>query len=233
MKKSLLLLAALAALFVIGCPKDATEPAGDKPAATPAKTEAAAKAEAPAPVPVPVPVPVPDPVPAPGAGPVKVVIQTNVTQVGGGIIEMELYPDKAPKSVENFVKLAEKGYYDGILFHRVVPGFVIQGGDPLTKDPAMRQRWGSGGPGYEFVDEPVKGEYVRGAVAMANAGPNTNGSQFFICTNDLTNRLPKQYNWFGMVTKGMDVVDAIVAMPRDRRDCPSTDVVMQTVKIVK
>lgn len=172
-------------------------------------------------------VPAPAPVP-----PVKVSIQTSVP-VGGGLIEMELYPDKAPRTVENFVKLARQGFYDGVLFHRVVPGFVIQGGDPLTKDPAMKSRWGSGGPDYRFQDEPVKGDYVRGAVAMANAGPDTNGSQFFICVNDLTGRLPKQYNWFGKVTGGMDVVDAIVAMPRDERDCPNENVVMQKVTIVE
>ena len=233
MKKSLLVLVALAAVFVMGCSKDSSAPDGDKSAAA---TPAQAPAKAPAPAPpaaVTAPAPAPQPGAAPATAPVKVVIQTNVTKVGEGVIEMDLYPDKAPKSVENFVKLAEKGYYDGILFHRVVPGFVIQGGDPLTRDPSMRARWGSGGPGYEFADEPVQGEYVRGAVAMANAGPNTNGSQFFICVNDLSRRLPKQYNWFGMVTKGMEVVDAIVAMPRDRRDCPSTDVVMQKVTIVR
>ncbi len=171
------------------------------------------------------------PAPVPVA-PVKVSIQTSVS-TGGGLIEMELYPDKAPKTVENFVKLARQGFYDGVLFHRVVPGFVIQGGDPLTKDPAMKSRWGSGGPDYRFEDEPVKGDYVRGAVAMANAGPDTNGSQFFICVNDLTDRLPKQYNWFGKVTRGMDVVDAIVAMPRDERDCPNENVVMQKVTVTE
>ncbi len=228
-----MLTAAVAVLFVFGCSKGAEVPAGSPAKSeTPARAETPAKAEAPA-AQAPAPAAQPAVAPVAGAQPVKVVIQTNVAQVGGGVIEMELYPDKAPKSVENFVKLAEKGFYDGILFHRVVPGFVIQGGDPLTKDPAMRARWGSGGPGYEFADEPVQGEYVRGAVAMANSGPNTNGSQFFICVNDLSRRLPKQYNWFGMVTKGMDVVDAIVAMPRDRRDCPSADVVMQKVTVVK
>lgn len=164
--------------------------------------------------------------------PVRVQIQTNVEDVAGGVIEMELYPDKAPKTVENFVKLAGQGFYDGVLFHRVVPGFVIQGGDPLTRDPAMKSRWGSGGPDYRFADEPVMGEYTRGAVAMANAGPNTNGSQFFICVNDLTGRLPKQYNYFGQVTKGMEVVDAIIARPRDRRDCPLENVVMKKVTVL-
>jgi len=148
-----------------------------------------------------------------------------------GTIELELWPDKAPKSVANFVTLAAKGFYDGTLFHRVVPGFVIQGGDPLTKDASKKARWGSGGPGTEFADEPVKGEYERGALAMANSGPNTNGSQFFICVNDLSRQLPKKYNLFGKVTKGMDVVDKIVASPRDARDCPTTDVVMTKVTV--
>jgi len=148
-----------------------------------------------------------------------------------GTIEMELFPAKAPKTVENFVGLAKKGFYDGTLFHRVVPGFVIQGGDPLTKDPAKKAKWGSGGPGKEFADEPVKGDYVKGAVAMANSGPNTNGSQFFICTDNLTGQLPKKYNLFGQVTKGMDVVAKIVALSRDGRDCPKTNVVMTKVTV--
>lgn len=148
-----------------------------------------------------------------------------------GTIVMELYPDKAPKTVDNFVTLTKKGFYDGTLFHRVVPGFVIQGGDPLTKDPSQKAMWGSGGPGYSFADEPVQGDYVKGAVAMANSGPNTNGSQFFICTDDLTGRLGKQYNLFGQVTKGMDVVAKIVAVNRDARDCPNTNVVMTKVTV--
>jgi cyclophilin family peptidyl-prolyl cis-trans isomerase len=114
-----------------------------------------------------------------------------------GVIAMDLDPKLAPKSVANFVNLARQGYYDGLTFHRVEPGFVIQGGCP--------QGTGTGGPGYKFEDEPVQGEYRQGAVAMANAGPNTNGSQFFVCLEDLAGRLPKQYNLFGHVTSGMDV----------------------------
>ena len=160
------------------------------------------------------------------AGNPVVTIETTL-----GTIEMELYPANAPKSVENFVALARKGFYDGTLFHRVVPGFVIQGGDPLTKDPLKKKKWGSGGSGHEFADEPVKGDYVKGAVAMANSGPNTNGSQFFICTDNLKGQLPKKYNLFGQVTKGMDVVAKIVAVPRDGNDCPKTSVVMQKVTV--
>lgn len=164
---------------------------------------------------------------AKGKNPV-VTIETTL-----GTIVMELYPDKAPKTVENFVKLTKEGFFDGTLFHRIVLGFVIQGGDPLTKDPAKKDLWGTGGPGSSFADEPVKGDYIRGAVAMANSGPNTNGSQFFICVKDLTGRLGKQYNLFGQVTKGMDVADKIVAVERDERDCPKTNVAMKKVTVTE
>jgi cyclophilin family peptidyl-prolyl cis-trans isomerase len=113
-----------------------------------------------------------------------------------GDIVLCLQPKLAPNTVNNFVVLARNHFYDGLRFHRVVPGFVIQGGDPKGD--------GTGGPGYEFADEPVQGSYTTGCVAMANAGPNTNGSQFFICIADDT-QLPKQYNLFGQVTKGIDV----------------------------
>lgn len=118
-----------------------------------------------------------------------------------GDIGMELDPQLAPKSVNNFVHLARDGYYTGLTFHRVVPDFVVQGGCP--------EGTGRGGPGYRFDDEPVKGEYIEGAVAMANSGPNTNGSQFFICTTDDRHKLDKKYNLFGYVLKGMDVVKQI------------------------
>jgi len=114
-----------------------------------------------------------------------------------GPIVMELDPGLAPTTVNHFVSLARDGYYDGLIFHRVVPEFVIQGGDPEGS--------GRGGPGYRFADEPVKGEYTLGAVAMANAGPDTNGSQFFICIDDCTRKLAPSYNLFGYVTEGMDV----------------------------
>ena len=115
-----------------------------------------------------------------------------------GEIVMELDPGLAPNTVNNFVSLARDGFYDGLTFHRVVPDFVIQGGDPEGS--------GRGGPGYRFADEPVKGDYTVGAVAMANAGPNTNGSQFFICIDDCRHKLAKAYNLFGYVIDGMDVV---------------------------
>jgi cyclophilin family peptidyl-prolyl cis-trans isomerase len=150
-----------------------------------------------------------------------------------GDIEVELYDQSAPKATQNFVDLARKGYYDDVVFHRVIPGFVIQGGDGQygKKSDLQRGRVGTGGPGYQFEDEPVKGDYVRGALAMANAGPNTNGSQFFICTADLTGRLPKNYTLFGQVTRGMDVVDTIVGAPRDSRDLPDDPVAMSSVTI--
>ena len=129
-------------------------------------------------------------------------IETNRTyhatiRTNKGDIHLQLNPAEAPMTVNNFVALARDGYYDGVTFHRVVPGFVIQGGDPTGT--------GAGGPGYKFQDEPVKRRYQAGTVAMANAGPNTNGSQFFICLEDQPN-LPPNYTIFGDTTSGMDVV---------------------------
>jgi peptidyl-prolyl cis-trans isomerase B (cyclophilin B) len=118
-----------------------------------------------------------------------------------GDIVMDLDPRLAPRTVNNFVSLARAGFYDNLTFHRVEPNFVIQGGCPEGS--------GRGGPGYRFADEPVQGEYLPGAVAMANAGPDTNGSQFFICLSDLRSGLGKQYNLFGQVTSGMDAVAAV------------------------
>ena len=118
-----------------------------------------------------------------------------------GTITMELDPQLAPNSVNHFVALARDGFYNGLTFHRVVPDFVIQGGDPEGS--------GRGGPGYKWNDEPVKGEYTLGAVAMANAGPNTNGSQFFICIDDCRRKLDKAYNLFGYVIDGIDVAQKI------------------------
>jgi cyclophilin family peptidyl-prolyl cis-trans isomerase len=114
---------------------------------------------------------------------------------------MDLDPKLAPVTVNNFISLARDGYYTGLTFHRVVPDFVIQGGCPEGS--------GTGGPGYRFDDEPVTAEYTLGALAMANAGPNTNGSQFFICIDDCTTKLAKAYNHFGFVTDGMDVALSI------------------------
>lgn len=123
-----------------------------------------------------------------------------------GDIVMELDPQLAPNTVNNFVALARKGFYDGLVFHRVVPEFVIQGGCP--------EGTGRGGPGYKFADEEVKGEYVVGAVAMANAGPDSNGSQFFICIDDCTAKLDKAYNLFGYVTEGVELAQGVTAGDR-------------------
>jgi cyclophilin family peptidyl-prolyl cis-trans isomerase len=120
-----------------------------------------------------------------------------------GTITMELDPQLAPNSVNHFVALAREGFYNGLTFHRVVPDFVIQGGDPEGS--------GRGGPGYKWNDEPVKAEYTLGAVAMANAGPNTNGSQFFICIDDCRRKLDKAYNLFGYVIDGIDVAQGVEA----------------------
>ncbi len=150
-----------------------------------------------------------------------------------GDIEIELFTEGAPKAAANFVDLARTGFYDDVVFHRVIPGFVAQAGDgqygkKASLDPS---RVGTGGPGYKFEDEPVRGEYGRGAVAMANAGPNTNGSQFFICHQDLAGKLPKNYTLFGQVTRGMDVVDAIVNSPRNSKDLPDDPVAINAVTV--
>ena len=129
-----------------------------------------------------------------------------------GTIELELFDEDAPKTVENFRKLASDGFYDGIIFHRVIRDFMIQGGCP--------QGTGTGGPGYEFEDEFNDHKVVRGALAMANAGPNTNGSQFFIVTADGAPWLDGKHTVFGHVTAGMDAVDAIEAAPTGARDRP-------------
>lgn len=138
-----------------------------------------------------------------------------------GDITLELAPGEAPMTVNNFVFLANEGYYDGVIFHRVVPEFVIQGGDPTGT--------GRGGPGYTFRDElEGLGVYDRGTLAMANAGPNTNGSQFFICLKKVN--LPHAYTIFGKTTDGLDVVDAIAALPR-HGEKPVDDAVIERVTI--
>ena len=163
--------------------------------------------------------------------------QATIATTAGDIV-VELADTDAPKAAANFVKLAKEGFYDGVIFHRVIPGFVIQGGDGeygrVDENGKIRNqgRVGQGGPGYRFADEPFTGEYYRGTLAMANAGPNTNGSQFFICHQDLTGKLPKQYTIFGQVTKGFEVVDAIATAPRNARDLPDAPVAMTSVTIL-
>jgi cyclophilin family peptidyl-prolyl cis-trans isomerase len=154
---------------------------------------------------------------------------TIATELGD--IEVELYSTDAPKTAQNFIDLAKKGFYDDVIFHRVIPGFMIQGGDGEhgKKASLNASRVGTGGPGYKFADEPVTGSYSRGTLAMANAGPNTNGSQFFIMHKDYG--LPKSYTIFGQVTKGMDVVDRIASAPRNAKDLPDQPVAMTSVTI--
>jgi peptidyl-prolyl cis-trans isomerase B (cyclophilin B) len=140
-----------------------------------------------------------------------------------GPIAIELFEDDAPKTVANFTKLAGEGFYDGVIFHRIIPDFMIQGGDPTGT--------GSGGPGYTFEDEFNDKKVVRGALAMANAGPNTNGSQFFIVTTEAASWLDGKHTVFGRVTDGMDVVNEIAAVETDARDRPRTDVVIERVEL--
>ena len=151
---------------------------------------------------------------------------TAVLTTSAGIIEITLHADKTPVTVNNFVALARRNFYNDTIFHRVINGFMIQGGDPKGD--------GTGGPGYRFDDEPFDGEYTRGMVAMANAGPNTNGSQFFIMHADYA--LPKNYVIFGNVTKGMEVVDIIAtaqvkAGAGGEQSFPVSPVVVSSIEI--
>ncbi|MCW2965370.1 MAG: peptidylprolyl isomerase [Actinomycetia bacterium] len=148
----------------------------------------------------------------------KATVQTNQ-----GTIEIELFDDDAPKTVENFKKLANDGFYNGVIFHRVIPDFMIQGGDPTGT--------GTGGPGYTFEDEFNDNKAVRGALAMANAGPNTNGSQFFIVTAEATPWLDGKHTVFGEVTSGMDVVDTIEQTETGPDDKPREEMRIESVSI--
>jgi cyclophilin family peptidyl-prolyl cis-trans isomerase len=148
----------------------------------------------------------------------KATMQTN-----HGTIEIELFDEDAPKTVENFKKLAQDGFYDGVIFHRVITDFMIQGGDPTGT--------GSGGPGYQFEDEFNDQKVVRGALAMANAGPNTNGSQFFVVTTEAAPWLDGKHTVFGRVTSGMDVVDAIEQVETGPGDRPKEDVRIESVAV--
>ncbi len=147
-----------------------------------------------------------------------------------GNIILELSPNIAPETVRNFTSLAKSNFYDGTLFHRVIPGFMIQGGDPNTKKPD-KSKWGMGGPGYTIKAEFNSKSHLRGIVSMARAtDPNSAGSQFFIVTTDST-FLDKQYTVFAEVTKGMDVADKIVSLPRDKNDCPNQEAKILRVTI--
>jgi len=156
----------------------------------------------------------------------KAVIETKL-----GNIELKFFPDLAPNHVNGFIELAKKGFYDGTTFHRVIPGFMIQGGDPNSKDPD-RSKHGTGGPGYKLKAEFNKKSHKRGILSMARAGqPDSAGSQFFICVADAT-FLDGQYTVFGEVVSGMDVADKIVNEPRDNRDNPVERIEMK-VKLIE
>ena len=148
---------------------------------------------------------------------------TATLHTNHGAIELELYDEDAPKTVDNFVKLSREGFYNGLGFHRVIPDFMIQGGDPSGD--------GTGGPGYQFEDEPNDRRVVRGALAMANAGPNTNGSQFFLVTAAACPWLDGKHTVFGRVTRGMDVVDSISNLPRDARDRPREEAKIERMEL--
>ena len=146
---------------------------------------------------------------------------TMDTSMGTMVIALDAI--NAPLTVNNFVFLAAHHYYDGVVFHRIINGFMCQGGDPTGT--------GRGGPGYRFNDEPVKQRYQIGSMAMANAGPNTNGSQFFLISGPSGVNLPPQYNHFGQVVKGLEIVDAMQRVDTDRSDRPRTDVVINSVTV--
>ena len=146
---------------------------------------------------------------------------TATIETSAGTMTAELFVNEAPRTVNNFVTLARDGFYEGLIFHRVIKGFMIQGGDPTGT--------GRGGPGYKFEDEPVKRSYKRGTLAMANSGPNTNGSQFFVMHSDYG--LPPNYTIFGKLTAGEEVVDAIASARTDANDRPAEPTRIERVEI--
>ena len=148
---------------------------------------------------------------------------TATLHTNHGAVAIELFDDDAPKTVENFLKLSRDGFYNGVIFHRIIPDFMIQGGDPTGT--------GSGGPGYQFEDEFNDNKVVRGALAMANAGPNTNGSQFFIVTADECSWLDGKHTVFGSVTDGADVVDRLEGVETDAGDRPTRAVAIESLVI--
>jgi cyclophilin family peptidyl-prolyl cis-trans isomerase len=150
-------------------------------------------------------------------------MSTAILHTNHGDITVSLFDEDAPKTVGNFTELAGKGFYDGVIFHRVIKDFMIQGGDPTGT--------GTGGPGYTFEDEINNRKVVRGALAMANAGPNTNGSQFFIVTTEAAPWLDGKHTVFGKVTSGMEVVDRLEALPTDSRDRPREDARIEKLEV--
>ncbi len=163
-------------------------------------------------------------------------IMNATLRTSEGDITIQFFDTNAPNTVANFTKLAQEGFYNGTKFHRVIKGFMIQGGDPLSKDNSKMAFWGTGGPGYQFADEIdpksdlyAKGGYSKGIVAMANSGPNTNGSQFFIMAEDYL--LPPLYTIFGKVVSGQDVVTKIENTPTGASDRPVTAVVIENISV--
>ncbi|MEK7531684.1 MAG: peptidylprolyl isomerase [Patescibacteria group bacterium] len=152
----------------------------------------------------------------------KVLLKTNYGDIG-----IALFADKAPKTVENFVKLSKSGFYDGTKFHRVIKDFMIQGGDPLSRDDTKKNVWGTGGPGYQFEDEINDVKLVRGVLGMANAGPDTNGSQFFIVTLEATPWLDGKHTAFGKIISGMEVVEKIEGAQTEGSDRPLKPIVIE------
>ncbi|MEW5897094.1 MAG: peptidylprolyl isomerase [Nanoarchaeota archaeon] len=157
--------------------------------------------------------------------------RTAVFDTNLGMIKVELFERTMPITSNNFITLAEKGFYDGTKFHRVISGFMIQGGDPFSKNDSLKQFWGTGGPGYTIKDEFTDGnKNDRGTISMANAGPNTGGSQFFINVVN-NNFLDSKHPVFGKVVEGIDVVDKIAKVQTDSEDKPAEDVVINSIKI--
>jgi len=161
------------------------------------------------------------------------VYHSAVIKTSKGDIKVKFYGEDSPKTVNNFLNLAKSGFYDGVKFHRVIKDFMIQSGDPLSKDDAMKSRWGTGGPGYAFADEFNAHKLVKGSLAMANSGPNTNGSQFFIVTLDETPWLDGKHTNFGEVVEGMDVVTAIENAATGQQDKPVVDIEIKGIELVK
>ncbi len=156
------------------------------------------------------------------------ILKTNL-----GDIKLAFYADASPLTVNNFLTLAESGFYDNTRFHRVIKDFMIQGGDPKSKDIAQKSMWGTGDPGYKFADEFNDNKLVRGSLAMANSGPNTNGSQFFIVTAEATPWLDGKHTNFGYVAEGLEIVSEIEAGATDGNDRPLADVIIESIELVK
>ena len=206
LKLNLFCLLGLFGLIAAGC-------SNDKSASAPTTAPTAAAAT--------------NPAPAPSA-----TGEVGVITTSEGVMVVEFYPDVAPKHVENFKTLAKKGFYDGTAFHRVIPGFMIQGGDPNTKDDAAKSTWGQGGPGYTINAEFNSKHHARGILSMARTpDPNSAGSQFFICHADAGN-LDGQYTVFGNLIKGFDVLDKIATTPTEGPDRPVKRINIESIKIV-